>query len=771
MDKIYLYKTDYDKLEIEEKEKILNKIATHYGFQIKEYALFERYGVSLYTAIYDNNGREFVFIPGAKGISLGWKKTINGKNEDTFLIHYIKSAMFDYFLSLIEENDRYAKYAKYASYPSLEALKEELSEREYNALDKYLTTTTLNYIDDCTSFSKKMDISPMLVERVSESVNWEFTKNIPANIVADSPTYFKIYQDIIKSSKTYIIKESKTKNNIVKKQKFVIDNHGLKVYKYKELNNEEIMFQYMSNGYNIPNKTQWEYLASTGINKLFPEDNILYKSNPIKVCNGFGLFISNNVYEPEIVSDDKFIYKGGDSGFYNMFIAKELTNFSLSPYYSTKSSNVTYTDNSGLYARKIIEVNLNKEYKPKVSKGNINKFIEENLKKENFDTIIYAVNSINYNGVNFLNAVKVIEIYHMKGFINKSLELVEKYAEEGRYLPEFLYLSAYTYFRLQNLEKATELLNKAISIKRNMPECYQLLSYIYHKTNNQSALKQSFHNLFLLAPNIAEGMAPIVFPKGVTSQDGDYEDLWVELYATYTEEIKNIGKNGVVKDYLSETFLLQSILQLLITGGFHEYISKIAENSNGYMLKIINDIENSKYIVDDGTYLEHKDFLQAQEEFLGCKNIFYEIENINIEEIDKEYIQDLTNTFFDCYPAFVTFAYIHYSNSRIFEAKNVFDTDYHLCLSLYQRKQIPVTLIDELRVMLEEFIMDITTNIYTYGQLNIIIADILDKTNDITDKYKEKLPNLANTIENNMLNDLKYILEWFQIDIEINITT
>ena len=73
--------------------------------------------------------------------------------------------------------------------------------------------------------------------------------------------------------------------------------------------------------------------------------------------------------------------------------------------------------------------------------------------------------------------------------------------------------------------------------------------------------------------------------------------------------------------------------------------------------------------------------------------------------------------------------------------------------------------------MLEEFIMDITTNIYTYGQLNVIIADILDKTNDITDKYKEKLPNLANTIENNMLNDLKYILEWFQIDIEINIAT
>ena len=38
--------------------------------------------------------------------------------------------------------------------------------------------------------------------------------------------------------------------------------------------------------------------------------------------------------------------------------------------------------------------------------------------------------------------------------------------------------------------------------------------------------------------------------------------------------------------------------------------------------------------------------------------------------------------------------------------------------------------------MLEEFIMDITRN-NIIGQLNVIIADILDKTNDITDKYKE----------------------------------
>ncbi len=42
MNKKNLYKINYDKLDIQEKQNILNEIADHYGFIIKKYAEFEK---------------------------------------------------------------------------------------------------------------------------------------------------------------------------------------------------------------------------------------------------------------------------------------------------------------------------------------------------------------------------------------------------------------------------------------------------------------------------------------------------------------------------------------------------------------------------------------------------------------------------------------------------------------------------------------------------------------------------------------------------------
>ena len=99
MNKKNLYKANYDKLDISEKNEILNNIAAHYGFTIKNYAEFERNGISLYTAVYDDNGTEFVFIPGAKSVSLGFKASISYKNEDSAQIENLKDILLDYFLS------------------------------------------------------------------------------------------------------------------------------------------------------------------------------------------------------------------------------------------------------------------------------------------------------------------------------------------------------------------------------------------------------------------------------------------------------------------------------------------------------------------------------------------------------------------------------------------------------------------------------------------------------------------------------------------------
>ena len=45
MNKKNLYKINYDKLDIQEKQNILNEIAEYYGFTIKKYAEFEKNGI------------------------------------------------------------------------------------------------------------------------------------------------------------------------------------------------------------------------------------------------------------------------------------------------------------------------------------------------------------------------------------------------------------------------------------------------------------------------------------------------------------------------------------------------------------------------------------------------------------------------------------------------------------------------------------------------------------------------------------------------------
>lgn len=356
MDNKLLFKNKYDLLEIDDKKEILNKIASHYGFIVKEYVLFKYADYSLFTAVFIENDREFVFIPGAKGVTLGWKRTISAKKEDKELLEYIKNAFYYFLLASLDENH---PFTKYLSYSSLEEIKESISDKEYAELNSLLSKLNLEQIDSNTSFIRKVDIMPMLVERRSESLNWEYVKNILPSKVADSPTYFKIYQDIVKSGKDFLIKKTNLKDGTKKVQKFVIDNKGLLVYKYKEINHEDILFKYISNGYNIPTLNQWEYAASCGNTTLFTDNNILYNGASKNKPNGFGLYINNNIYEPELISDDKYIYKGGDGGYHGLVAGPLLANFALSPFHNTKSTSYNYSDESGIYARRIILVNLN----------------------------------------------------------------------------------------------------------------------------------------------------------------------------------------------------------------------------------------------------------------------------------------------------------------------------------------------------------------------------------------------------------------------------
>ncbi len=159
--------------------------------------------------------------------------------------------------------------------------------------------------------------------------------------------------------------------------------------------------------------------------------------------------------------------------------------------------------------------------------------------------------------------------------------------------------------------------------------------------------------------------------------------------------------------------------------------------------------------------------MQALEEFNACKNIIYEAENITDLKENKEYLQNLTNTFFDYFPALMSLAYIHYSNCRLFEAEKLFDENYALCATLYNTKALPIQIADKIRVLLENFILSITMNILSYGQIQDYIDNIIDEVNNIKESYSSKINQGILTIELSVTKDIKYILNWFNINIEI----
>ena len=185
MNKKNLYKNNYDKLDILDKQNILNEIAAHYGFAVKKYAEFEKNGISLYTAVFDDKGTEFVFVPGAKNTSLGWKAAISSKKEEPSLIEQIKDIFLDYFLMPDNNSD-------IVNINNTQQLQKLLDKENYKQADILLSKMVYDFIDEHTSFLRRIDIEPMLIERKSSSINWVFVREISSKTIADSPVYFKI---------------------------------------------------------------------------------------------------------------------------------------------------------------------------------------------------------------------------------------------------------------------------------------------------------------------------------------------------------------------------------------------------------------------------------------------------------------------------------------------------------------------------------------------------------------------------------------------------
>lgn len=754
MDNSFLYLDKYNLLSNNEKNDVLNAISKHYGFEIKSFHTFYKWGISLYTAIFIHEESEFVFIPGRKNVYLGWSK--NSCSLSSSELNFYRGPV----------NDILIKHA--AEQTNMSA--QDIINKKTQIKDNYKKPVTdieknhiYNFLESNTSYYRTANINPMLVERKSSPLSWVLVKTYSSKDIVETNRLFKLYREVIQSGKKYLIKESRTPAGKIKRIKYVLNNDSLDQYKETDINYEDILYNEIIKGFSVPLIDEWEYIAGGGINKtIFPYGNI--PQPPDESYNCYGVYISDDIYKPEIVFGERNIYKGGDGGYNKNNISQFLTYLSLSPCYNSIYINRGTDSNSdGIYYRRIVRINLDIPYKKTIRRNTINKFIENNNKSEMYDSIIYSVNHIKNPELSYNSVIKLLQIYQDYGFWHRAIELVEKFNKEGIKDSTFLKLAGYSYFRLKNMEQAEFYLKKATNIRRNCAECWQMLAYIYKNSARKTEMEEAIHNLKKSAPNVSKDIISILLPKGIKTTDIDYEDMWDDLASEYYK----LKKNPVMRHDAGEVVILNNSIRVIIENGLKAFITTTNDELYKILMKIFAKIKNSEYIHDE-YYLKQQDTETALEYLNTCENIISECYAVksNIDSLDT--IQEMTNLFFDCSSGLQTLAYIHYSNSRIFEADKVFDTKYILCKELLKNNHnIDIEIVSQIEDILNEFINNITLNVWTIGEIQKMCDNVMEHIVRIRKKYGAKLKQKYLAIELSVSKDLKYILTWFDIKIDI----
>lgn len=269
-----LYRKEYDKFSVNQRELLLKQITVKYPFfSFVDFEHYQKYGIDLQTAIYNYKGREFVFVPGDE-VTLGWESFAEGMDEITR--KELEHSLFDF-------------------------------EMEDLDIEKYIKKS-------CSPV-RHTRISPMLVERKLNDIGW---KAIPIN----SEKLIPFQKEIQK-----FIKQNYTSLTIHKTLRLVKKEARITAEMYEALDYENFILQVESvEGFSVPTEDEWEYLCGGGNRSLFPwgdsfdlemnlehfsiDENIPYT---LEEPNHFGLSIAYDPYKYEVVKS-ACMMKGGDGG-------------------------------------------------------------------------------------------------------------------------------------------------------------------------------------------------------------------------------------------------------------------------------------------------------------------------------------------------------------------------------------------------------------------------------------------------------------------------
>lgn len=385
-----LYNPNYDLLSVEKKQEVLSALGEKYGFTLITFKNFERFGKSSYSAIYQKDGAEFVFVPGAE-VTPGWD---GFKDEKGNLIQdklNIKKILNQEML----EDLAYAYMELYDDYGDVELEEDEDEEEDDDAYearialqiqrklnDKNFYVEVEKLLKEGTSAIETMVIKPMFVETSYQQCCW---KEIPIEQALHNKRWKELIEEL-RSGKSssisayeevkFVKTEEGSKVNILKNILSISDKYqGIKAYRYQKMTYLELMSQLAETIYRLPTFREWEYFSSKGGDTLFPWGNSIdysmklrhfsdYDSDDYSLDepNFFGLIIGADPYESEITFDGRFRLKGGDGGC-NVCggLGIAMGYFPTSSFYLDKENEIdenAYINGNYEFYRKVLEVDL-----------------------------------------------------------------------------------------------------------------------------------------------------------------------------------------------------------------------------------------------------------------------------------------------------------------------------------------------------------------------------------------------------------------------------
>lgn len=297
MNPAHLTEPEYSLLSQPERETLLAEIATETKAASFQYATFNRFGRGISTAIFDIEGSEFVFVPGAT-ITLGW----DGFNSEP---------QPDMWLDLAEGFEH--------------GTDDEILDTAFSP--EFRNQLTQTFLANTTP-RKEFTIPPMLVERTAQNPCWR-------EVALDTLPPDSHVHELIRAG------EADNVLAVTAYQNMRVSRADLQAPWRVELFDAPTFAQLNTtletSGFSLPTMREWEYLAGGGCATLAPwgdsidVDSIMATSatNPndrpretdaavkhvLSEPNFFGLTIAFDPYHPELVhQDDSFTLKGGDGG-------------------------------------------------------------------------------------------------------------------------------------------------------------------------------------------------------------------------------------------------------------------------------------------------------------------------------------------------------------------------------------------------------------------------------------------------------------------------